>query len=166
MPRVILRVIHPFHQDIFEGDELAGGKGQTGRRGDQLSEGIGLVDRHKPGAQGVVCRIERDCQVDRQGAAQPFQLGKQPRGGDGDPAVREVETGGIGQEAQCLQEIVVVGQGLSHAHEDKIDNRSGRKAFLSDVQHLVDNFGNRKIAQQSFHPRQAEGAAHGAAELG
>lgn len=85
-------------------------------------------------------------------------------GRDGEVACADADAVGIVENAQRLEDFVVVGEGLALAHED--DAGGALSKIVGDVQHLVDDLLGAQRALKAVKAGGAKGAAHAAAGLG
>src|SRR5699024_12328692 len=78
----------------------------------------------------------------------------------------------VGDTAHRLQDTLVVGHGLAHAHEDDVADPAGASGDLAACQvtsagdHLVDDFAGGQVPGQPGLAGGAERAVHTAAGLG
>ena len=71
----------------------------------------------------------------------------------------------VGEDAQRLHRLVVVVQGLAHAHEDDVEAVIGEIQLADEDANLPDDFSGGEIPVDPHLAGQAERAAHRAADL-
>jgi hypothetical protein len=144
--------------------------------GTSSSNGELAVDRHDLVADLVGRAVQADGQAEAQFlVGQLEDLGHDPGGGDGDPAGPEAEAPGGVHGPQGRQQVIIVGQGLAHAHDDDIIEGSqplggpdgiGLILDPADLDQLGHDFTHGKVPFPSFQTGSAEFTAVGAPHLG
>ena len=133
------------------------------------------VDRHQLVAELVVGRVQGERQRDREALLGELTDPRhQADGGDGDAAGGDAEPvgGRVDEPAYGADHGLVVGQRLTHAHEDHVgdparaagDLAAGERAGAGDD--LLDDLGGGHVAVQPALAGGAERAGHAASGLG
>ena len=146
-----------------------------GRR-DELLEGELLVHRHDLVADLVRRAVEADGEAEAQRLLGELEdLGHDAGSRYRHPPGPEAETPGGVDDTQGGEQVVVVGQGLAHAHDHDVIERGqpfggaggvGLVLDTADLDELGDDLPDRKVALPALQAGGAELAAIGAADLG
>ena len=157
------RVVDAPDDRVLEGDDALGGVGVVRTRRQQLVDRPALVDGHQLGPQLVVWRVKRDGELKLDAfGGELLEARDDAAGRKGDVAGAEVRTPAGVDELQCAERLVVVGEGLAHAHHDDVgDFAEGASRHV-----LGDDFVRRQRADDAARTAGAERAAHRAADLG
>ena len=83
-----------------------------------------------------------------------------------DSARRDSQAVLVGEDPERLHRLVVVVQGLTHAHEHDVESSVAHGESAREHAHLADDLARGEIAQQPHFSGETEGARHGAADLG
>ncbi len=114
-------VVDFLDQDELERYHAALGLAVAANRRDELFERVAAVDRHDLVAGLVGGAVQADREAELFGLVGEFEdFRDDARGGDGDAPGAEVQSPGRVEDAEGGQEVVVVGHGLAHAHNDDI----------------------------------------------
>ncbi len=146
--RVAFTIVDAIDQDVFEGDHPPVGEGEPSAGRHQFLQRIGPVDGHERASGFIIGGVEGDGQVQRHVLAKAVDGGHKPRGGKRDPAVGEVESLLVHQVADGLDHGVVVGQRLSHAHEDDIGEPIGLSHGAFDENDLLQDFRGGQVSRE------------------
>lgn len=172
-------VVDPSKEDVFEGDHaaftfevMAAGSGEFG-------EGILAVDRHDAAADLIGGAMEGEGEAELFGfVGEATDLGGEAGSGDGDFAGAEAIAPGGVQEAEGGEQVVVIGEGFAHAHDDQVVHPSfavrGGMVWGGGVQavptfggeDLADDFIRGEVTFPAVQSAGAESAAVGATDLG
>ena len=132
----------------------------------QFFQRIFAVDGHQPAAGLIVGGVQGHGQVDPTVSTQISHPGHQSGGGNRHPAAGKAKaTVIVDDHAQSAFQILIVGQGLAHAHKDDIAQPHGIIELLLNVTHLGDNLCAGQVALKTTGGRQAETATLGTARL-
>ena len=181
-------IVHTGDEDIFEGNHPSLFLLVIFARGGEVLEGEFFVNRHDLAADFIRRAMEGNGEAELEGFVGEFaDLRDEAAGGNGDFACSDVATPGGVEDGEGLEEAVVVGEGLTHAHDDEVVDeaigscRTGRTArrgatrnsrvgcathrIAFDGEDLLDDFVRLEIAFPAFEAAGTEAAAIGAADL-
>src|SRR6266446_7181434 len=172
-------IIHPCKQHILKGDLSPGGADVVFTGSEQFLQGILTIDRHRLPTQFVRGCVQGDGKVDLQRLlAEPTNGRDKPHGRDGHVACPQVEPLWTVQDTQRLQNVFVVMQRFTHAHQDDIRHmidwfaarETSRRPWCgpqlaSEVEHLGHDLPCAQMTVKTHLSRCAEGATKGAAYL-
>src|SRR5213594_106552 len=162
--RVGLAVVLAAQHDVFEGDALAAREGQRAAGVEQDAQRVAAVDGHQARALHVGGGGERDGQVDARLGDQAPDDRDEADGGDRDAPGRDGVAPLGGQDVERRAHRLVVGERLTHAHEDDVRERA-RGGERAAGAHLAHDLGGREVAHEAQARRRAEDAPHPAAGL-
>ncbi len=127
--------------------------------GEDLRQGVAVVDRHQPRAQLVVRRVQGEGEAERHLAAGKAIDSRDPAdGGDRGAPVADAE---VGQQSAGREHGVEVHRRLPHAHEDDVVDRLD----AAEVQRLVEDLVGAQVAAELHLAGGAEAAGQRAAGL-
>ena len=131
---------------------------------DQPGGGMDALDRHQLEAllrHGV---RERDGETEFVFLRGEAADGRDDAGGaDGDGARVDLAAGGMAEDARGRDDLVVVEEGLAHAHEDDAAHRP--VGLAPDGEHLADDLVREEVPLEAELAGGAEGAGERAARL-
>jgi len=152
------------NQDVLERDFVFGGAGPLLQGGYELAEGPFFVNGHDLVAHFITRAVQGDGEAERAPeCGQFFKPGHVAGGRDGDVAGPDVEGVLIHNDGEGGQEVIHVGKGLSHAHEDEVVYAGA--AYLLCRYDLTYNLCRGEVAGKPQQAAGAEFAAEGAAYL-
>src|SRR5579863_1905028 len=112
-------IVHSLHENVFESQVLPVPERKITGSGQQFLQIPFPVDRHQPAAQFVVGCIQRYGQLrSHRLGAKIIDTWHDPCSGDGHARRRDANT--LHQEADRSHEILIIQEGLAHAHEDDV----------------------------------------------
>src|SRR5438034_8418915 len=161
---VRLAVVLVAQHDVLEGDALAARERQRTAGVEERTQWVAAVDGHQPRALRVGGGGERHGQVDARLGDQAPDHGDEADGGDRDAPGRDRVAPLGGQDVERRAHRLVVGERLTHAHEDDVRERARRGERAAGA-HLAHDLGGREVAHQAHARRRAEAAPHPAAGL-
>lgn len=114
-------VVDAGDEDVFQGDHLALAIEVMLTGGGEVGEGMLAVDGHDLVADGVGGAVKGDGEAELFGfvGELPDLRGK-TGGGDGDLAGPDVGAPRGVEGAECDEQVVVIGEGFAHAHDDEV----------------------------------------------
>src|ERR1700730_11455778 len=116
---VLERVVDAAEKDVFEGDPLAVAQGDGGEGFEEGGDVPFARDGHDGLADLIVGGVEADGSFGAEGFfGEVEDSGKDAGGADGHA---RLGNGHLGEEADGGDEVGVVEEGLTHAHEDQVD---------------------------------------------
>ena len=128
-------VVEIFEEDVFEGDLVAGLLIEMVEGIDEGLDVVGLVDGHDLVALFIVGGVKREGQLEFYFViAELMDHFRDARGRDGDAAGAHGQSVGRGDAFDGFEDVLIVQQGLAHAHEDDI----GELLFVYPLALLVD----------------------------
>lgn len=172
---LVERVVYVLDEDEFEGDHAAVFIGESLDRGEELGEGVGLVDGHDLFADLVGGAVEGEGEADAEGfVGEAEDFGDEAAGGESDAAGADAEAPVGVDDGEGADDGVVVGEGFAHAHDDDVVEGGEFHAgaggagvlAVADVEELADDLAGVEVAFEAEEAGGAEFAAHGAADLG
>ena len=122
VPGIVVAVVDPRDQNIFHEQNVAPGQRVVPQGLLESRQVVLPVDRHQTAARLVVGRVQAHRQLELgpvQGRQAPDAV-HPPAGGDGDAAFGDIQAALVFQNANGLDHILEIVQGLAHAHEDHI----------------------------------------------
>ena len=123
---LVQAVIDPGDEDVFEGDHAAFFLLIILAGGGEVAQRILGIDRHDFAARFVGGAVQGDGQAELERLLrQPPDLRGQAAGRDGDLARADISAPGGVEDFQRLEQVVVIGQGFAHAHDDQIVDQAG-----------------------------------------
>src|SRR5438876_395767 len=161
---VRLAVVLVAQHDVLEGDALAARERQRAAGVEERTQWVAAVDGHQPRALRVGGGGERHGQVDARLGEQAPDHGDEADGGDRDAPGRDGVAPLGGQDVERRAHRLVVGERLTHAHEDDVRERARRGERAAGA-HLAHDLGWREVAHEAHARRRAEAAPHPAARL-
>lgn len=152
-------------EDVFEGDHPSGIGLVFAAGPHELGDRVALIDRHDPISDLVGGCVEGDGEAHLARVADELEdTGDEAAGGDGDLAGSDAGAFGVVQNRNAFQDVVEVGERLTHSHVDDI----GDPFLLNALEHLnlTGDLAGGEVADQSLESARAEAACEGAADLG
>lgn len=114
-------VVDAGDEDVFEGDHLALAIEVMLTGGGEVGQGMLAVDGHDLVADGVGGAVKGDGETELfRFVGELPDLRGEAGGGDGDLAGTDVGAPRGVEGTECDEEVVVIGEGFAHAHDDEI----------------------------------------------
>ena len=165
MGRVFWRIVDVPDENVFQRGHLVSSPVPFLKGRNELGERPFFVDRHDLVSDFVRSSVQGNGQTDLPGIGrQFFQAGNESRRGDGDVARPYFQTAVGSDDFQGIRQVVKIGEGFPHAHEDDVVDPFSRNGFRRE--NLPDDFPRGEVAFKAQQPGSAEFAAEGAAYLG
>ena len=162
---IVEAVVHILQHHILERDAVAVAERELAQRLHEHRKRILAVDGHQPVAHLVGGGVEAHRKLGIGLLSEPFDLGHQARGGDGDLAVAESEAFAVDEDLRRRDNIVGVMERLAHAHEDDVGDVALRLEHAAGLGNLVHNLRGAQMAAKAHLRRQTELTVHRAAHL-
>ena len=166
-PGILRAVVLAAEEDVLDRDAAVRGR-QVLQRREDLRHAVAAADGHETDARLVVAGVQadRDSHL-RRGGAQAGNLLGQAHRGHGDPARRDAEALGVGQESERTGHSIGIEEGFAHSHVDDVPPSSrGLRGSAFREEDLGGDLAGREIPTERDGARAAEGARQGAADLG
>ena len=137
----------------------------------QVFQRILAVQRHQLVAQLIIGRMQAYCQGHIQIFAELIHLRNHPGGGHGNTLFTNAVAQIIFHDPHGREHLVVIEQGLAHAHHHHIGNRvltqvTARAKGAACLPHLADDLGAGHVALKALLAGGAKAAIHCTAHLG
>ena len=163
---VLGRVVDTSEQDVFEGQPPAGGLPVAIGGGHHRRQADRLVDRHQPGPQVVVGRVQRHGQVVAGGeVGQPVDRRRQPDGRDRDPPLGDSQAVGSRATSRAGSSRSRFASGSPIPITTTWLSRSSAGSSGRQPQQLLDDLTGGEVADHAVDAAGAEHAAHRTAHL-